>query len=222
MAKMGFMKSAAEVLTGNGKPSLRAYLHTRMTGLRSPRSIMRIHASELTKPDTYCPRETSLHLITGRDRPDDYINTCLQYTFDLGDALHDLLRDTWARDIVFGDWRCKHCDKRYYQTRYPKSCTGCGRSRFMYEEVRFKSLVSGASGGLDLLVKLPGVDKLVIVEAKTIKHDDWKVLKAPQAEHELRTNYYMRLVDESDNNLGEFIDTEQALVIYMTKGYGGK
>ncbi len=87
----------------------------------------------------------------------------------------------------------------------------------IYEEMRFESPSTGASCGIDLLVKT-GEPKLRILEIKSMKEDEFKALVAPKAEHKQRTNLYMRLVEEA--GYGHMIDCQRATVFVVSKGFG--
>lgn len=227
-----FTKSMKNQLEGS-KPSLRQLLHAEMGGYKPERPLHNIHASDLTYEEKpYCPRLNAICLLDGISPPDRYIDTCLQYTFEMGEQMHEMARCKLLKKYAVGYWRCPHC-KHTTNTLglQPESCFSCGTKPFQFEyiEVRFKCQQTGASGAIDCLIKLPTRPKLVILELKSIVHHtdsasvvDFKTLKAPLAEHELRTNLYMRLVENSENNLKDFIDVNNAMVFYMTKGYGIK
>lgn len=227
-----FMQSVENQLT-DLKPSLRQLLHAQMGGYAPERPLHNIHASDLTYEEKpYCPRLNALCLLNGITPPDRYVNTCLAYTFELGEQMHELARSNLLKKYIAGYWKCPHCKHTTQTVGYqPKTCEMCGIEpfQFQYVEVRFKCEVTGASGAIDCLIKFPNAPKMHIVELKSIVHKtdssgvmDFVSLKAPLAEHGLRTNLYMRLADNSANNLSDFIDLQNALVFYMTKGYGYK
>ncbi|MGI4990995.1 hypothetical protein ACRXCV_00055 (plasmid) [Halobacteriovorax sp. GFR7] len=146
--------------------------------------------------------------------------------------MHEMARCKILKDYVVGYWKCPHCKHTTSTIGFqPKSCYNCHTTpfQFIYVEVRFKCKVTGASGAIDCLLKFPNKPKLVVCELKSIIHKseaastpDFVTLKAPLAEHGLRTNLYMRLIENSENNLRQFIDVKNAMVFYMTKGYGYK
>lgn len=214
-------------------PSLRQLLHAEMGGFKSARPLYNIHASDLTYEEkVYCPRLNAMCLLEDKTPPDQYVNTCLQYTFDLGEQMHELARCSLLKKYVVGYWKCPHCKHTTNTIGFqPDNCYNCGITpfQFQYVEVRFKCAVTGASGAIDCLLKFPNKPKLVVVELKSIIHkSDSKAtpsfveLKAPLGEHGLRTNMYMRLIENSVQNLKQFIDVENAMVFYMTKGFGYK
>ncbi|NOQ30175.1 MAG: hypothetical protein GQ570_03535 [Helicobacteraceae bacterium] len=132
------------------------------------------------------------------------------------------MQNYYAKDIAVGVWKCDHCSTESSFGKHPQTCQVCKRSDWKYIEPRFMSEVCGASGGIDLLVSLPGEKKLRVVEIKTIDKDMYKTLVAPLAEHTLRTNLYLRLVEESNSPYKTMVNTKEGMVFYMVKGFGTK
>jgi hypothetical protein len=218
---------------GGSTPSLVRYLHHALPEISYHRGYERIHASEVTydDPHPFCPRKGALNLMDGTQAQPKSVDTCLSYTFHLGEAMHDRLREFMIAPLVVGDWECPVCGHMHKTQMKPSQCQGCGRlpRKFIYHELRFMSKQCGISGGFDCVVKLPGMEKFTIVEAKTIVAKtegsgvvDFKHLFSPLPEHSIRTNLYMRLAEESETGIGQFIDTERALILYMIKGYGAQ
>lgn len=198
-------------------------LHANMAAYEPPRPATRIHASDITNEETpYCPREHALADLFPDTRKPKAVGTALRYTFDMGNSLAELLCNKWALPIAVGDWTCVRCNQLHTFQKRPGWCSSCGaEDAFRYEEVRFISKTSGASGGIDLLVDL-NTGPLEVVELKSIKADDFKTLMAPKPEHRLRTNLYLRLIEDSDHPMRGHINTERARVLYMMKGFGVK
>ncbi len=80
---------------------------------------------------------------------------------------------------------------------------------------------SGIGGGIDLLVRLPGRAKLLIVEVKTMDKDVFKGLSAPLAEHRERTQLYLRCAAESEHSWADLVDQTEARLLYVSKGGWG-
>jgi hypothetical protein len=215
-----FAKKLKEHLPKDG---LKVLLHTCMAGYEEPRCIKTIHASDLTNFDKeYCPREIALIEHYDLKRPMNFIGTSLRYTFDLGNALAELVRNEWLAGHAIGIWKCFRCGTKSNFGARPYSCKTCGGSEFKYREVRFTSEICGASGGVDLLVNMPGEKKLRVVELKSMDKEEFKTLVAPKAEHWLRTNLYLRLIAESDFSHKSMVNTDEGIVLYMAKAYGFK
>jgi hypothetical protein len=215
---MAWGKKAKDLLPKEG---IKEYLHHLMPKYEPARPIKRLHASDITNPDRkFCAREYQLLDVTGEEKKGMFIGTSLRYTFDLGELLHEEFRNRWARAIAVGDWKCRRCKHVVTFCKHPGACSTCGHQDWHYQELRFKSKSSGISGGIDVLLHLPGEKKYRIVELKSIDKDQFKVLKAPKAEHRKRTNLYMRLVEEYGGLAAKMINLKEASVLYMVKGFG--
>lgn len=213
----------------NKNDTLRHHLHKQLQSKRPARSTKIIHASEMMKKDLFgnsgefCPREYALLDVLGKTRPDEHIKTCSQMVFNFGHKIEDIIIDTLASaDMVIGDWGCQHCNKEYGFQKRPKTCNECKHTQLNHIESRFTSEDSGLSCGVDLLV--PTLDSgYRIVELKSIKDEEFKKLEAPLAEHKWRTNLYMRIVQDSSGKRKHKIITDEATVLYVSKGgYGCK
>lgn len=202
--------------------SLLSVLNNRLAGYDEARSFKNIHASALMNETEFCPREVALLDITGILPKNKYISVPLRVTFDQGDSLHQMVRNDWLRDIAVGTWKCPHCGTKKPFQKVPKvACPSCGDKKWEYDEERFKSVSSGASGGIDFFVDI-GAPTLSVVEIKTISKDDFKTLHAPLAEHRLRTNFYLWLIRDSDRLDKTHINVDTAKILYISKGYGAK
>lgn len=205
------------------KELLKKYLHETLSGIDPPRTHKRIHASDVSNTDKeFCPRESALLDATKHKKAGQFLGTAMRYTFDLGSAMADLLCNRWAVDLVVGDWKCQGCGVVAQFCKKPKHCSECNCKNLLYQELRFTSQVSGISGGIDLMLHLPGTTKYRVVEAKSLDKDYFKKLETAYAEHRFRTNLYMRVIEESDSPWKGMIDTKNAIVFYMMKGYGTK
>jgi hypothetical protein len=215
---MGFLKRAKDL-----KPdrSMTFLLHNFLGGMDKSRSLSIIHASDVTKPEGFCPRYFALHDVTKTKPKDNYLSTSENVTYQMGRDLQDNVVH-WFADMgkAIGHWKCVNCNQLHEFCKRPFKCKHCGCHVFKPEEVRFKSEISGTSCGVDMLITLGG-PKLIPVELKTMDKDLFKELKAPLAEHRLRTNLYLRLIEESKHPFAKMIDTKTAQILYVSKGgYG--
>lgn len=214
-----FLKKAADFLPVG---DIRFLLHQHLNEKDTHRGVDNVHASELTKDELeFCPKFFAIARETNAKLPGRWVNTSEAVTFFLGHSLQDAVVN-WFADMgrAVGHWKCLACDKLHEFQKRPLKCLKCGCQAFKPEEVRFMSAVSGASGGIDMLISL-GQPLLRIVEIKTMAADQFKGLVAPLAEHRLRTNLYMRLVAESNHPWAKRVDTKTADVLYISKsGYG--
>ncbi len=213
-----FLKKAKDLAP---KKTAKTLLHQHLTGFEKARSMVNVHASELTKPEGFCPRYYALHDVTGTKPKDRWLSTSERMTFQIGrDQERNIV--LWFAEMgkAICHWKCVACGTlHYFQTR-PEKCTECGVRHLEPKEVRFESAVTGASCGVDMLLALGG-PKLVPHEIKTMDKDEFKSLKAPLAEHRWRTNLYLRIIAESSHTWASMVDTDRAVVLYTTKGgYG--
>lgn len=201
--------------------SIKFLLHRHLSGFDPARPLSRVHASELTKEDGLCPRLYALADVTKVKPKDQWLTTSEEVTYHMGRVLQDSVVN-WFADMgkAICHWRCVGCNQLHeFQTR-PLKCPTCGVKSFTPVEVRFESAVNGASCGVDMLLGL-GEEKLRPVELKTMDKDVFKALLAPLAEHRLRTNLYLRLMEESASPWSNLVATDKATVLYISKGgYG--
>ena len=201
--------------------SLMQMLHGHLNGPDKPRYFKTVHASELTRDEGFCPRTYALADLTGTTSKKQWLTTSEQVTFQMGRDSQDAIV-SWFADMgkAVGDWKCRGCGHLHEFQKRPLKCEQCPSTGFKPEEVRFLSTKNGASCGIDMLVDMDE-DLLIPVELKTMGKDQFKKLKAPLAEHRLRTNLYLRLISESDHPMAKRVNTSKARVLYVEKGgYG--
>lgn len=202
--------------------SIKKMLHKRIAGFQKGRPLKTIHASAITyKEKPFCAREHSIYSITDVQPVDEFLSTALSITFQQGRYIQAKINDEWLGDIMVGDWKCLNCHTTHKDCKKPKVPCKCGSQLWRYEEPNIVSEYSGISGGLDVVADI-NLDKFVMVEVKTIDKDKFKTLQAPLAEHRERTQLYLRLINESKQELAQQIDTSQATILYVSKSYGFK
>lgn len=218
---MKFLKKIHELKQES--KSLILMLDDALSGIEKPRSNAIIHASALTSDYTaFCPREIAILDMTKKKQADKYINSSLRITFDVGDAYSDLVREKWLQDSVVGHWKCNHCHSVTKFSKKPKvDCVVCGHKHYRYEEVVAYVPELNVSGSLDMIVDFKGT-KHTLVEIKSIDKDYFVALEAPMAEHRIRTNLYLHLIAMSKSPYMDRIDTTQAKILYVSKGFGKK
>lgn len=203
---------------------IKRLIHANVGGYEKPRPKHNIHASELTNQDRdFCPRQYVLmdtYPVIDKAR---HIDTALETTFHEGRDKQARFNNEWLRDRMVGDWKCTSCGKVEKFTTAPGGCSDAKmRCRWEYEEVRILDAITGASGGLDGLVMLKQGEKLRLVEVKIMDKDMFKKLVAPLAEHKTRTQLYLRLIARSKQPWAKQIDTKEASVLYIMRGFGMK
>ena len=205
------------------KQSLIATLKKNMQGMEKARCHLTVHASDVTKED-FCPRKVALVTLLEQKMPDQFIPTALRATFDIGNTVSDLVREHWLGEHAIGNWACHRCGA--FRTMVPKpgkaGCSSGMKSHaWKYEEVRFKCEKTGIDGGIDVLVRL-GSAKMFVTECKIVAAEAFEKLSAPLAEHRIRTNLYLYLVEKSGMVWSDMINTQVAKVLYVSRGYGKK
>lgn len=205
--------------------TLKFQLHKYLSTFDPHRGTSTIHASELTKEGGICPRFYAIDSLLEGSLPDRSTTTSENATWEIGrmwqDKLVHYLSDI---GIAVTHWRCDNgnCKLEYEYGTRPAECVQCGCTSFTPFEPRFLSTKCGASCGVDTLVDF-GEPLLDIVEIKTMDPAEFKKLAAPLAEHRLRTNFYMRLVAESDDPWAKRINKKKARIFYTSKGgYGAQ
>lgn len=219
MALTWLSKSVQEALTP--KKTIIDVLKSNLGGWKPARSHLTTHASDITK-EGFCPRQTCLLILTGKDKKDEYINTALQATFDVGNATGDIVVERWAGDSMVGNWECRKCLHRATFVHKPSmACKTGGRCDFRYEEVRFHDKEFDVSGSLDALFDL-GSSKLHVTELKIINVSDFEKIVAPLAEHRIRTSMYLKIIENSKSPYRNKINLKTAKVLYVSRGFGKK
>ena len=212
---MNFVKTMLE--GDQGKHSLKVLLHRQLARMEPPRSMATLHASEVTKSE-FCARRSAIMLASGVRAGDEYLSGSMAMTFQIGRDVQDHIVSAAAdAGIAVGHWRCVACNRLHEFCKRPVECHKCTRRTFTPVEVRFKSEVSGISGGFDMIMST-GLPKLRLVEIKTMAPIEFQALVLPLAEHKLRTALYLRIAAESANPLSQHIDQNEALVLYVSKG----
>jgi len=213
---MSFLTYVKDVVDPTPVKSL---INRSVGGYEKARGRDTIHASDLTKDVEYCPREVRLTETLKFKLPDQYIPTNLRITFDEGNDKQARLNNDYLRDNMWGDW-VSHCGQEFPWGPYPGNIPQHANAAWTYEEARFTH-PSGASGGQDGYIHGLG-EKLRMIEVKIMATSLFKPLKAPKAEHELRTQLYLRLVAESGDPRAKDVNTDEASIIYMLRGHGIK
>lgn len=200
---------------------VRYWLHKGSCGSDPPRPISTLHASDTTRSEAeFCPREYALMDQHNKERRAGFLSTALSTTFFMGRTLQDRVAHILSdQGVAICHWRCRNCGTIHEFCKRPVVCgtKGCKSKSFDPIEPRFKSQVSDISCGVDLLVNLKEA-KLRLVEVKTMDKEQFKSLAAPLAEHRLRTNLYMRIVDECDLPIKKRVFVDEAIIIYVSKG----
>jgi len=187
-----------------------------------------LHASDVTRTD-FCPRRWAFFDLLGKDPPMETVSTALDVTFRMGTVTEHVLVEEWAGDAVVGNWCCRWCgDKRSMVPKPSGYCTqnisGLAwqtprKHWWQYRQMRVEAEEYGLDGGIDALFNI-GAPQLVITELKTLNPVEFDNIVAPFPEHRLRTNLYMWILDHSQNPYKDKVNTTEARVLYISRGYG--
>jgi hypothetical protein len=203
------------------KTSIISLIRNNLKGYRKDRSYLTTHASDITKED-WCPRKVALMIAEEAPTANVYIGAALQATFDVGNAVGDMVPEVWAGQSAYGNWECTKCEGNHTFTSKPDvKCMKGGRCTFKYVEMNFVSKEYDVSGSIDVFFDLGGAKK-VATELKIINVEDFAKLAAPLAEHRLRTALYMKLIEDSNSMYKNMINLQEAKVFYVSRGFGKK
>lgn len=218
---MQFLKAGA---AQTPKVSLRRLLHRNLSGKRPGRTSANVHASAVTAnpPASYsfCARMYALWDIHQPGIPEEFLSTALAMTFRIGRDVETHVQEA-MRDALVGHWRCPQCSRFHEFQKRPERCQhlACSLKGHLleYEEVRFTSLISGISCGIDILFD-EGTGKHRVCESKSMDKDECKKLTAPLAEHRLRMMLYLRIIEESGSPYKDRVHTDEGVILYTSKG----
>lgn len=148
------------------------------------------------------------------------VNTSLQFTFDLGHAIHDFLQnsDKYFGDTRVGWWKCSACGHKYFGKFPQMSCQSCSAPkraiRYSEHSIRMEDPFR-TTGHIDSFIEVtPGSFRLC--DFKTINGDDFEKLKAPKGDHLIQVSAYQMLM-EHDKTLPIKIHPTKGFVIYLSK-----
>ncbi|QWS69831.1 rubredoxin-type fold protein [Vibrio phage vB_VpS_PG28] len=194
-------------------------LHRNMSSYDKDRPYINLHASDVTKDEpVFCPRERALLVKTNAEPNEKYISTETRTYFDVGESIHDLVREKWGVAVSVGDWECLKCGGIHKASLKPTLCE-CGGKRFQYNEQRVLSSDTGISCGIDWQVLEKGTNYSIAVEIKSMNPTDFKTLAAPLAEHSSRTKLYLQsIATATDQKAVAHLRKDMAYILYVTKG----
>ncbi len=202
------------------KVGLRRHLHRNLAGWRPDRPMKNVHASSVTTEDArrkFCPRAYALWDIQKPEKHQEFLSTALSMTFGIGRKVEDLVQDAMGLETLVGDWECAACSAMVTFQKQPPKCPKCNCKLMVYKEVRFVSQTCGASCGVDMLWD-EGTGKLRVIESKSMDKDECKKLVGPLIEHKQRTAWYLRIIEDSDHPCKGQIHTDEAILLYTSKG----
>jgi len=159
---MKFLKKASERAKKVG--GIKDLINREVGGYESARSGKKIHASDLTRPDPeYCPRQIRLMELLDKKPRDHWIPGVLRMTFDEGTWKQWQINNVYLQKYMAGYWLGDSGFAAPWSVGPPSETVA-----HTYQEPFFKDPLSEAQGSIDGLVKLPGKEKLRVMECKII------------------------------------------------------
>jgi hypothetical protein len=133
-------------------------------------------------------------------------------TFAIGRAVEAHIRENLIADIgkknVYAKWTCE-CGKQYQQGFWANvQCSECGKPLDTFTEADVQDDENGVKGHPDFIFRFK--NKLVVVEIKSMKKDQWDELEAPLESHIRQATMYPYLLSKSVNP-----DRIHPMVIYI-------
>jgi hypothetical protein len=209
------------------KVSVKLLLHAKLAGVEPARTHFPLRASTLLKKDReFCPREHALLDLGLGKMHGEFVGTSLRHTFNHGKDTEKRVRNVYLRKEAVGLWKCRVCRHVHHifgNCPDPAPCPKCGHKfHWEYVEPEFTDPDTMVQGHIDILLKFQQKPKLHMVELKTMAPDEFKTLAAPLAEHRQRTALYLQLTARSSWEHAQRVDTSEASILYISKGYGCK
>lgn len=196
-----------------------------------------IHVSNLIN---FCPRaywlcrknDRSFH---GHSHP----GIQMGWTFDIGHALQKIqVQRLMTQQVVFGSWECRHC--RHLEVglqAHRRPCPKCQCRAWKYRDLGVELALPLNTKPKSQLVIRGNIDYVVatsdtrgfVVDAKSIKAEDFDTLKEPHIDYKRQVRLYMWLLNEKTRKilgtprdalaLENFtFDSKSAVICYCVKG----
>jgi hypothetical protein len=131
-------------------------------------------ASEMS---SFCPRRFIIlrHFQSSGVRLYRPGNEVLQAAFDQGRAIHDLVQQTYFKDIegIYGDWICSKCGTLVTSKMdwWHRVCPICTANSYRYCEKGFSNKTLRLGGHVDGLLSMPNTSAMVGIEIKSISRN---------------------------------------------------
>jgi len=206
---------------------LEQLLREHTTKIIKDRSTNILHASDLDSP--YCPRQQYYRYKAGRT--EKVQGSFLTYTFDIGHAIEDLIREQYLKEHMYGVWQCVSragegedniCGKTQEGGYWEGECPDCGWVNWKYQEVEFISVEYFLHCSLDGILLLGG--EFYLLEIKSINEELFKKLYKPLDHHEWRTQVYLNCMNTPsfiNSTIGELLGPiTKSYILYCAKSSG--
>ena len=179
-----------------------------------------VHATHL---DNICLRAVYLHSRYNIPVPMKQVTSNDRLTWNTGRGFEKHVRKqlikSFGENQIFGisSCRCENLKSTFPKTEKSIDCDTCKTDQYhKYHEHTFSLDEFGVVGNADFGYIIDN-DKLILIEIKSIKKEEFEKLKKPQPPHKnqiLRYYYYAKLLG--------FNVSSEVQVVYVSKGYIGK
>jgi hypothetical protein len=197
-----------------------------------------IHVSDLIN---FCPREYWLCYKNDRSYHQHRFGSMQdKWTWDIGHAYQRIqVERLMTQQVIFGSWKCRHCGLLEVGAQQNnRVCPSCRGKAWKYEdlgiEVTFPVKIKGKKmqiriiGHIDFVILLSMIHGY-IVDAKSIKAEDYDLLKVVALEYRRQVQLYMWLANHAKRKIigtprdavqiRDFkFDAKHAVVCYSCKG----
>ena len=162
-----------------------------------------------------CPRQWILQHFFPENKKEAFSGDLLRL-FQIGHKTHDAVQTEWLgpAGVLKGRWICTICEHVHHDCFMPEKCGSCSvkQTKLRYKEpgCGHKGLnIKGHSDGIVVPGRHEGDMTEWGLEAKTIKPENFKPLKAPLPAHLHQFNVYMHL-----------LKLERGIFLYFCKSSG--
>lgn len=201
------------------KESIIGILKHNLGGQHPGRSRDVVHASDISE-DHFCPRKWAFLDLKNAKTAPETVPVAMDVTFQMGNAAETLLMESWAGDAAVGNWRCRYCgDNRTMMSNPGGFCKDGRKHWWQYLQITSIAERYDVSWSIDGLFNV-GSPQLLMTEIKTWNTKEFEKIIVPLPEHRLRTNLYLKLMDESDHPYRSRFNLHEARVLYISRGYG--
>lgn len=194
-------------------------LRKNLGGYQEGRSIDEVHASDITKMH-FCPRKWAFMDLQAKKAEPEFLPAALDVTFQMGVETERKIVEEWGGDAVIGNWKCRRCDDQRTMTKKPVGFCKDGKKHWWeYIQIVIETPEYGIVGSLDALFDV-GLPLWLITELKTMAPTEFEKIVVPLPEHRIRTNLYMKLVEESNHPWKTAFNVSEARVLYVSRAHG--
>jgi hypothetical protein len=161
------------------------------------------------------------------------------WTFDIGHAFQKIqVQRLMTQQVIFGSWECRHCrhlEVGLQATRRP--CPKCQCRAWKYKDLGIEWVIPLKNKKLGQLVVRGNIDYVIatsatsgfVVDAKSIKAEDFDSLTEPSIDYKRQVRLYMWLLNEKGSKLvgtprdaltvqSFKFDPKHAVICYCVKG----